>query len=76
MDSPLFFFNSNGTEVLETEVWDFETGNNWTTEPSLPGYADGIAIYFVDGNFCNSSDSGDDSFDLGIWNLGLAPVWE
>ena len=63
----LNFFISNGTEVLETEVWDFETGNNWTTEPSLPGYADGIALYFVDGNFCYSSDYDDDSFD--IWDL-------
>ena len=67
MDSALIFFISNDTEVLETEVWDFETGNNWTTEPSLRGYADGIALYFVDGYFCYSSDYDDDSIDT--WDL-------
>ena len=52
-----FFFSD------ETEVWDFETGNNWTFEPSLfpTGLADGIALYFVDANFCNSSNSDDES---------------
>ena len=46
----------------ETEVWDFETGNNWTFEPSLlpTGLADGIALYFVDSSFCNSPNSGDE----------------
>ena len=45
-------------EELETEIWDFETGNNWTFEQSLlpTGLVDGIALYFVDANFCNSSD--------------------
>ena len=56
------FFISDGTEdseELATEVWDFETGNNWTFEPSLPptGHADGIALYFVDAYFCKSSNS-------------------
>ena len=51
----------------ETEVWDFETGNNWTFEPSLlpTGLADGIALYFVDANFCNSPDS-DDEYDSNL----------
>ena len=55
------FSFSNETDILEelaTEIWDFETGNNWTFEQSLlpTGHADGIALYFVDANFCNSSD--------------------
>ena len=57
-------FFSNGTEVSEelaTEVWDFETGNNWIFEPSLFPTADGIALYFVDANFCNSPNSEDES---------------
>ena len=55
-------------EELATEIWDFETGNNWTFEQSLlpTGHADGIALYFVDANFCNSSDDvvcDDDCYD-------------
>ena len=50
-------------EELATEVWDFETGKNWTTEPSLPQSTYALAVYFVDANFCNSPDSGDDSTD-------------
>ena len=58
---------SEGTEVSEelaTEVWDFETGKNWTTEPSLHQSTYALAAYFVDTNFCNSPDSGDDSTDM------------
>ena len=53
------------SEELETEVWDFETGNNWIFEPSLfpNGHADGIALYFVDADFCNSPDSEEPMLD-------------
>ena len=56
---------SNGIEIpkeLATEVWDFETGNNWIFEPSLlpNGHVDGMALYFVDANFCKFPDYDDD----------------
>lgn len=39
----------------ETEVWNFETGQMKTIEPTLPNdeYVDGIALYFVDAGFCD-----------------------
>ena len=59
-----FLFSAGGGEVLEetfaTEVWDFETGNCRTIEPNLSNNAnsaevwEGIAIYFVGPNFCDS----------------------
>ena len=55
-------------EDISTEVWDFETGISRTIEPTLPvsaraytGSAIGISLYFVDNNFCRSSNSGGDS---------------
>ena len=62
-----FFSSSEETEVCEelaTEVWDFETGKNWTTEPSLRQSTYGLAVYFVDANFCTSPDSDDISTDM------------
>ena len=35
-------------EELGTEVWDFETGKNWTTELSLRQSTYVLAVYFVD----------------------------
>ena len=61
------FSSSEETEVCEeltTEVWDFETGKNWTTEPSLRQSTYALAVYFVDANFCNSPDSGNDSTNM------------
>ena len=56
-------FGQNKDLNLATEVWDFGTGNNWIFEPSLfpNGHADGIALYFVDADFCNSPNSEDES---------------
>ena len=58
---------------LSTELWDFQTQNGRTIEPTLPvygGYSNGIGLYFVDANFgssCNSdSDNLGDSF-FGPW---------
>ena len=47
---------SDGTEAWEglaTEVWNFETGNNKTIEPTLKsGYSDGIALFTVGPYLC------------------------
>ena len=46
---------------LPTEVWDFQTGNGRSIEPSLPaydGYSNGIGLYFVDANFDSSCSLG------------------
>ena len=71
-------------EELATEIWDFETGNNWTFEQSLlpTGHADGIALYFVDANFCNSSDDvvcddlSDDCYDWSRIEILMAEMAE
>ena len=52
-------FSNNG-EDIQTEVWDFEYRIGWPMEPSFQIYAGdsiGISLYFVDDNFCRSSDS-------------------
>ena len=53
-------FSYNNDEDISTEVWDFENGMSRTMEPSFQIYAGdsiGISLYFVDDNFCSSSDS-------------------
>ena len=39
---------------LDTEVWEFENGNNKIIQPTLPvdTYVYGIALYVVEKNFC------------------------
>ena len=39
---------------LDTEIWEFEAGNNNVIDPSLPDwdYAYGIALFVVDADFC------------------------
>ena len=67
-------FSNNG-EDISTEVWDFENGMSRTMEPSFQIYADasiGISLYFVDNNFCGSSDSTHDPWGStwGLTSLG------
>ena len=38
-------------EDLSTEVWNFETGDSRSIQPTLPSYSPGIALYFVNFNF-------------------------
>ena len=61
-------------EDISTEVWDCETGISRTIEPTLPvsaraytGSAIGISLYFVDNNFCRSSDSTYDPWGSNSW---------
>ena len=45
----------DSSDTIETEVWDFETGESWTIAPMLSQeqYSQGIALYFVDNpEFC------------------------
>ena len=39
---------------LETEVWDFENGDNQIITPYLYDYYYGIGLYAVDFNFCSN----------------------
>ena len=39
---------------LETEVWDFENGDNKVITPNLYDYYYGIGLYAVDFNFCSN----------------------